>query len=66
MGLDEQRLITKSFADCLHLLVVSSQASLLGFFCEDKLSELQISVVGELSSAISLIFDEMCREFTFS
>ena len=36
------------------------------FFCEDKLNELQISVVGELSSAISLIFDEMCGEFTFS
>ena len=33
---------------------------------DDKLSELQISVFGELSSAISLIFDEMCREFTFS
>ena len=31
-------------------------------FSVDKLSELQISLVGELSSPITLIFDEMCGE----
>lgn len=34
--------------------------------CVDKLSESQISLVGELTSAIALIFDEMCGIFTFS
>ena len=42
MGLAEQRLVTKSSLVITH-------------FCVDKLSELQISLVGELTSAITLI-----------
>ena len=52
--LDEQRLITKSSAGCFLLPVESSQSS-LAYFRVDKLRELQISLVGELSSAITLI-----------
>ena len=48
------------------LSLARGKQSGITFFCEDKFSELQISVVGELSSVISLIFDEMCGEFTFS
>ena len=53
VGLDEQRLITKSFAGCFLLPVEGSQSSLT-------------SLVGELSSAITLILMILCGEFTFS
>ena len=39
--------------------------SVITYFCVDKLSELQISLVGELTSAIILILS-FCGEFTFS
>ena len=51
VGLDEQRLITKSFAGCF----ARGGQSVVSHFCVDKLSELQISLVGELTSAITLI-----------
>ena len=53
VGLDEQLLIRKSFAGCSLLPVEGT--SVITYFCVDKLSELQISLVGELSSAITLI-----------
>lgn len=40
--------------------------SVIIYFFVDKLSEFQISLVGELNAAISSIFDAMCGEFTFS
>ena len=52
MGLDEQLLIRKSFAGCSLLPV--EDTSVITYLCVDKLSELQISLVGELSSAIRL------------
>ena len=51
MGFDGQRLITKLFAG-LFLFIGQSAIT---HFCVDKLSELQISLVGELTSAITLI-----------
>ena len=52
VGLDEQRLITKLFAGCF---LLRGGQSVITLFCVDKLSELQISLVGELTSAITLI-----------
>ena len=40
--------------------------SVITYFCVDKLSESQISLLDELSLAITSIFDELCGEFTFS
>ena len=52
MGLDEQRLVTKS---SLAAFSCRRGQSVITHFCVDKLSELQISLVGELTSAITLI-----------
>ena len=52
MGLDEQRLITKS---SLAAFSCRGGQSVITHFCVHKLSELQISLVGELTSAITLI-----------
>ena len=52
VGLDEQRLITKLFAGCF---LLRGGQSVFTLFCVDKLSELQISLVGELTSTITLI-----------
>ena len=58
VGLHDQRLFTKSFAGCFVLPLEGSRHH----FSVDKLSEFQISLVGEPSSPITLIFDEMCGE----
>ena len=52
VGLDEQRLITKS---SLAVFSCRGGQSVITHFCVDKLSKLQISLVGELTSAITLI-----------
>ena len=52
MGLDEQRLVTKS---SLAAFSCPRGQSVITHFCVDKLSELQISLVGELTSASTLI-----------
>ena len=49
---DEQRLIKKS---SLAAFSCRGGDSVITHFCVDKLSELQISLVGELTSAITLI-----------
>ena len=51
VGLDEQRLITKLLA----AFSCRGGQSVITHFCVDKLSELQIYLVGELTSAITLI-----------
>ena len=52
VGLDEQRLVTKS---SLAAFSCRRGQSVITHFCVDKLSELQISLVGELTSAMTLI-----------
>ena len=52
MELDEQRLITKSFAGCFLLLVEGSQSSLNSVWTRLACCK---SLFGELSSAITLI-----------
>ena len=54
LGLDEQLLITNKVIRWLLSFARGGQ-SVTTYFCVDKLSELQISLVGELSSAIRLI-----------
>ena len=64
VGLDEQRLITKS---SLAVFSCRGGQSVITHFCVDKLSKLQISLVGELTSAITLILRRLTHfEFTFS
>ena len=59
MGLDGQRLIR--VIRWLLSLARGGQ-SVINYFCVDMLSELQISFVGELSSAITLILIRDVRE----
>ena len=54
VGLDEQRLITKKGYSLAAFSCRGGQ-SVITHFCVDKLSELQISLVGELTSTITLI-----------
>ena len=48
------------------LSLARGRQSVITYFFVDKLSELQTSLVGELSSAITLILMILCGEFTFS
>ena len=55
MGLDDQRRGSLQSHSLVAVSLARGGRSVITHFCVDKLSELQISLVGKLTSAITLI-----------